>query len=264
VGAPPEAALPGAVALELVHNFSLVHDDIMDGDATRRHRTTVWARWGVAHALVVGDALLAHAQRILLREPMHPAAAAELADATALMIQGQLEDMSLAAGGSSDEQHTETMEAHKTGALFACAGALGAILGNGDATKVGALRTFGLELGLCFQAIDDVLGIWGDPATTGKPVASDLRERKMSLPVAYTLASGRGPGLEAALSGQLDETSCAAAMDALEQAGARAWCGEYARAHLARALEALTEGGLEPEPVADLAEIARYMVERES
>jgi len=121
-GSPAAAALPGAVALELVDDFSLVHDDIMDGDVLRRHRTTVWAKWGVAHAFIVGDALLAHAQRTQL-EPgrPHTQAAAESAAATALMIEGQLEDSSLGSGGG---QSTVTMEAHKTGALFACAGAL--------------------------------------------------------------------------------------------------------------------------------------------
>ena len=264
VGAAPETALPGAVALELVHNFSLIHDDIMDGDTQRRHRTTVWAQWGVAHAVIVGDALHAHAQRLLL-EDEHAggtAAAAEMARATALMIEGQLEDMSLAESGEAVVDRTVTMEAHKTGALFACACALGALLGGAGETQIAALRAFGLDLGLCFQAVDDVLGIWGDPAMTGKPAASDLREGKMSLPVVYALGSPEGDRLSEALAGDLDEKASAAAMAALDAAGSREWCDAFARRHLERALEVLAGGDLRPGPTADLTTIARFLVER--
>lgn len=264
VGAAPETALPGAVALELVHNFSLIHDDIMDGDTQRRHRTTMWAQWGVAHAVIVGDALLAHAQRLLLEDECAggPAAAAELARATALMIEGQVEDMSLAETGEAVVDRTVIMEAHKTGALFACACALGALLGGAGETRAAALRAFGLDLGLCFQAVDDVLGIWGDPAKTGKPAASDLRAGKMSLPVVHALGSLQGDRLSQALAGDRDDEACAAAVAALDAAGSREWCDAFARRHLERALEVLEGAGLRPGPAEDLTAIARFLVER--
>jgi geranylgeranyl diphosphate synthase type I len=264
VGAAPETALPGAVAVELVHTFSLIHDDIMDGDAERRHQQTVWAQWGVAHAVIVGDALLAHAQRLLLEDECSggPAAAAELARATALMIEGQVEDMSLAETGVAVLDRTVTMEAHKTGALFACACALGALLGGAGETQVAALRVFGLDLGLCFQAVDDVLGIWGDPARTGKPAASDLREGKMSLPIVHALGSPESDRLSEALAGDRDDKAFAAAVAALDAAGSREWCAAFARDHLERAVEVLEGGGLQPGPAEDLTAIARFLVER--
>jgi len=112
--------------------------------------------------------------------------------------------------------------------------------------------------------VDDVLGTWGDPVTTGEPVARDLRERKMSLPIAHTLATERGSLLAAALAGDFDERACAAATAALDEAGARAWCVAFADVHLGRALKALEGGHLEAARAADLAQMARYLIGRGS
>jgi len=264
-GGRPEQALPGAVALELVHNFSLIHDDIIDRDETRRHRATVWATWGIAQAVIVGDAMLAHAQRLLLEDDVDegPAAARELANATALMIEGQCEDMTLAAGDEAGAERTLTMCAHKTGALLGCAGALGGLMAGAPGQTVDALREFGLELGIAFQAVDDILGIWGDPRKTGKPIAGDVRERKKSLPLVHGLESAEGRRLGRLLAGDLDDEAVAAAVEILDEAGSREWTIDLARRHLARALASLERAELRPGPVEDLESVSRFLVERE-
>jgi geranylgeranyl diphosphate synthase type I len=160
-----QPAVDAAAAVELVHNFSLIHDDIQDRDRTRRHRPTVWARFGTPQAINAGDALLALAQRTILGaspSSRRQRAAAALAWATARMVAGQVLDL-----------------AHE-GRL---GGGLGAICGGAPARAAVTARRAGEAIGLAFQIRDDVLGIWGDPAKTGKPRASDLNRRKATYPV---------------------------------------------------------------------------------
>ncbi|MCU1488921.1 MAG: polyprenyl synthetase family protein, partial [Acidimicrobiaceae bacterium] len=184
VGAPGIVGVPGGVAIELVHNFSLIHDDVIDGDVERRHRPTVWALFGIGRAVIVGDALLALAQQVVLDPALvlgpladldgasGERAARVMADATAAMIAGQALDMAFESVPSVDVEGCLAMEAGKTGALLGCAAAIGAVLAGASDEVVRALDCFGMELGLAFQAVDDLLGIWGDPATTGKPAWS--------------------------------------------------------------------------------------------
>ena len=268
VGAPAEDAVPGAVALELVHNFSLVHDDLMDGDRERRHRPTVWALFGSSQAILAGDALAALAYAVLLEAPGEQGrrAARALTDATLEMIRGQSEDMDFESRIDVTEDEVLGMCAHKTGALIACAAALGAILGSGDDAQVAALRAFGSHVGVAFQAVDDVLGIWGEPDVTGKPAASDLRQHKKTLPVAHALAR---PGAEASeFAGMLSEggvtdATLPRALEILANAGSRQWCVDVAERHLRLALEALGSADLNAGPAAELADIARFVVGRD-
>ena len=267
VGADPRSALPGAVALELVHNFSLLHDDVMDGDRERRHRPTVWALFGVGEAIVAGDALKALALEILLEDgrPESRRAALELTRATAEMIRGQAEDLAFESRLDVTEDEALAMSAHKTAALLSCAGVLGAVLGGAEDRRVEGLRRFGWDLGVAFQAVDDVLGIWGDPAVTGKPVASDLRQHKKTLPVVHALTSSgpAGARLRLALSnGELDEEAVAGAARALDEAGSREWTAALAARHLAAALSAIDTIGLEPPAAADLREAALFVTGR--
>ena len=191
-GAEEIAGLAGAVAIEIVHNFSLVHDDIIDGDLERRHRPTLWAEHGVGHAIIAGDALATLAFQVLLEEPTpeRVRAAGRLAEATQAMIAGQAEDMASELVVSLSVEECLHMEAGKTGALLSCSAAIGAILGGAPAATVDALADFGRHLGIAFQAVDDLLGIWGEPSVTGKPVGNDLRQHKKSLPVAIALSRG--------------------------------------------------------------------------
>lgn len=278
VGAEPQVAVPGGVAIELVHNFSLIHDDVIDGDAERRHRATIWSLFGTGRAIIVGDALLALAQRVVLepslvglgpsaeRPPLDTVRAARcLADATASMIAGQALDMAFESLHDVDVEGCLAMEAGKTGALLGCAASIGAVLAGADRESVAALERFGIELGMAFQAVDDLLGIWGDPARTGKPAWSDLRQRKKTLPVAMALATG-GHGAEelAALLScdDLDEAKVARAAELVERCGGREVAAEEAERRLEMALMALQSGPLQLKATEELAELARFVVDR--
>ena len=196
-GAAPEVGIPGAVAVELVHNFSLLHDDLMDGDEQRRHRDTVWKVHGPAQAILVGDALFALANEILLELGTVEAGRAtrRLTTATRKLIDGQAQDISYEHRERVTVEECLEMEGNKTGALLACAVSIGAVLGGADDRTADTLEEYGYHLGLAFQAVDDLLGIWGDPEATGKQTWSDLRQRKKSLPVVAALAAG-GPAAE--------------------------------------------------------------------
>ncbi|MGX1565511.1 polyprenyl synthetase family protein [Streptomyces sp. NPDC055509] len=192
MSAVPETGIPGAVAVELVHNFSLLHDDLMDGDEQRRHRDTVWKVHGPAQAILVGDALFALANEVLLELGTVEAGRAtrRLTTASRALIDGQAQDISYEHRDRVTVEECLEMEGNKTGALLASASSIGAVLGGADDRTADTLEKYGYHLGLAFQAVDDLLGIWGDPVSTGKQTWSDLRQRKKSLPVVAALAAG--------------------------------------------------------------------------
>ena len=269
VGAALTAALPGAVAVELVHNFSLLHDDLMDRDVERRHRRTVWSIWGPATAILAGDALLALAHEILLEAPSPGASRAAwlLAGATRELTRGQVADLAFETRDDVGLDECIEMARAKTGALLAAGAGIGAVLAGAPKSTVDALVTFGREVGLAFQLVDDVLGIWGDPAVTGKPVASDLRSRKKSLPVSWAAARPEvAEQLPAWLSGQDPPTDeiVAGMADLLDRAGARAWALAQAEACMRQAEQALTQVDIKPQARAELIQLAHYVVDRSS
>ncbi|HVB06989.1 MAG TPA: polyprenyl synthetase family protein [Acidimicrobiales bacterium] len=269
VGAEASVGVPGAVAVELVHNFSLIHDDVIDEDVERRHRPTVWALYGIGPAVIAGDALLALAQQVVLGPVPGPdaeRAARRVADATAAMIAGQALDMAFERRDDVGVASCLAMEAGKTGALLGCAASIGAVLAGADEPVVEALDRFGVELGLSFQAVDDLLGIWGDPAATGKPAWSDLRQHKKSLPVAAALASGGAAVAELSsllFSEHLEERDVERAAALVEECGGRDFATSEAAAHLATALAAVEGLALREESVAELVELAHFVVERQ-
>ncbi len=266
-GADDRAGLAGAVAIELVHNFSLVHDDIIDGDLERRHRPTVWAEHGVGHAIIAGDALATLAFQILLEDPTpeRVKAAVRLGEATQDMISGQAEDMASELRASLSVEVCLHMEAGKTGALLSCAASMGALLAGAPAPVVEALADFGRHLGIAFQAIDDVLGIWGEPSVTGKPVGNDLRQHKKSLPVVIALARGADlpAGLGSSLQRELTEAEVSRATLVLERCGARQETLAIGELQLRAALVSLERVPLAPGPRSELAAIARFVTERD-
>ncbi|MEV7387108.1 polyprenyl synthetase family protein [Streptomyces sp. NPDC091215] len=262
-GAPAERGVPAAVAVELVHAFSLLHDDIMDGDATRRRRPAVWRAYGTGPAVLAGDALFALAVQTLADAPGGPGAVRLLSAALADLVRGQADDLLFAerpwTGVSAREYRV--MAEHKTGALLGCAVALGAALGGASETTVDALDRAGRQLGVAFQLVDDVLGIWGDPAVTGKPVHGDLRERKKTYPVLAALGSPAGPRLAELL----DTPACTAEAAALiEEAGGRTAALAEARRHTARA-EALLAGlpSASAPASAELRDLLGFLVRRD-
>ncbi|NKQ57149.1 polyprenyl synthetase family protein [Amycolatopsis sp. K13G38] len=262
VGARLESALPAAVAVELVHNFSLVHDDVMDGDATRRHRATVWRVFGSGPAILAGDAMLALAARLLSGAPGQLDA---LMTAVLELIEGQSADLEFEDRAEVGVAECRAMAAGKTGALLGCACVLGALAGDAGPERLGHLRCFGSELGLAFQFVDDLLGIWGEPAVTGKPVFSDLRNRKKSLPVVAALASGTDAGheLAALYRTELSGTRLARAAELVDLAGGRAWAQARADELMTQALRHLRAAEIDPGAHAELETLARFVARRD-
>ena len=186
-------AKSAAAAIELIHNFSLVHDDIQDNSDKRRGRNTVWVNWGAPMAINVGDALFVIAnQAILDLAEYYPSevvikAAGILNNSCLDLTRGQFLDMSYEERNDLGIDEYWPMVGGKTSALLAACTHLGALLGNASEAEQEAYRLFGWHLGLAFQVQDDILGIWGDELITGKSAASDLVEGKNSLPVLYGL-----------------------------------------------------------------------------
>ncbi|MFD3309867.1 polyprenyl synthetase family protein [Streptomyces sp. NPDC058694] len=242
-GAPARAGVSAAVAVELVHTFSLLHDDIMDGDATRRGRPTVWKAYGTGPAVLAGDALFALAVETLASAPgSHvPAAVRHLATALNDLVSGQADDLLFESRPWTGPEAVgpdeyRAMAEHKTGALLGCAAALGAVLAGAPATTVTALDRAGRHLGLAFQVIDDLLGIWGDPAVTGKPVHADLRRRKKTFPVLAALdCPAAVRPLTRLLEGteDLDDATARRAAALIEEAGGRSAALAEAHRHIA-------------------------------
>jgi len=184
-----QAALPAAAAVELVHNFSLVHDDIQDNSPKRRGRDTVWTKWGAPMAINVGDALFVTSSQAIMDLKNNYAAevvvqAAEVLHNTCLeLTRGQFLDMSYEERKDLGVEDYWPMISGKTSALLSACCQIGALLGGTDEETQESYRSFGHFLGLAFQVQDDILGIWGDEKLTGKSAASDLVEGKNSLPV---------------------------------------------------------------------------------
>ncbi|MET7595440.1 MULTISPECIES: family 2 encapsulin nanocompartment cargo protein polyprenyl transferase [unclassified Streptomyces] len=268
LGGRDTAAVRAAAAVELVHNFSLLHDDVMDRDTTRRHRPTAWTVFGDADAILAGDALQALALRLLAEDP-HPAssaAATRLADCVIELCEGQHTDtaMERRAPGEVTLEECLAMAEAKTGALLGCACALGGLYAGADEEDVEALDAFGRQAGLAFQLIDDVIGIWGDPGRTGKPAGADLVARKKSLPVVAALASGTPAAAELAelytapyTEGDLERTVLA-----VERAGGRDWAQAQAADRMARAMHELSRAVPEPEAAGGLLALAEFVTRR--
>lgn len=270
-GAEPEAALPAAVAVELVHNFSLVHDDVMDGDAERRHRPTVWAQWGAPTAVLAGDAMLSLAHEVLLdlRSPHARTAEAMLAVATRELIRGQTLDIAFESRRAVSLAECIDMVRGKTGALMSVSAAIGAVLTGAPTAMTDALTAYGDHLGVAFQLVDDLLGIWGQPEITGKPVYSDLRSRKKTLPVTWAIENGGAPGrrLAAWLADEPRDATDAELADVaelVEQGGGRAWATREAARRAALADHAVAQAGAVSKPAGQLRALARYLTDRDA
>lgn len=190
-------ALPGAAAVELGHNFSLVHDDIEDADRERRHRPTLWAIWGVPLAINAGDALFALSRLALYRllddgfSERRVLALMRVYDETCLALcEGQYLDISFERQDDVSLEAYLEMIGKKTAALVGASVQAGAILATDDADVVEAYRRFGYDLGMAFQMADDVKGSFWSSSESGKPEAGDIRRRKKTLPLVWALEHG--------------------------------------------------------------------------
>lgn len=222
-----------AVAIELVHNFSLVHDDIQDASDVRRHRPTVWALWGAPQAINVGDGLFALSQLALIHEFDSPAppevtvqAIVRLNRTCLALVEGQFLDLELQQAHEVTLAEYQRMVAGKTAALFQCACELGALYAGASGQAVEAYGRFGHQLGLAFQYQDDLFGVWGEAQVTGK-AATDLRSKKKGLPVALALERLDGTGARRLRnlflsSGELSNGQVEELQTILERGGVRA------------------------------------------
>lgn len=189
-GGDPQRAIHAAAAIELLHNFTLIHDDIQDQSVFRRHRRTIWDLWGTAQAINAGDAMFAIAHRALNRSieaGVDPSTVLDLStglhDATLRIVEGQVLDLGFEQRDDVAAADYLTMIGGKTGALARCACWTGARIAGADAERAEQLADFGAALGVGFQLRDDILGVWGETSDTGKSEADDIRRRKKSLPI---------------------------------------------------------------------------------
>lgn len=269
VGGAAAEAIPAAAAVELVHNHSLVHDDVMDGDATRRHRPTAWAVFGVNAAIQAGDALLTLAFGVL-GGSHHPSALRGirmLNTAVLSLVDGQGMDLAFERRADVDVAECLHMTRAKTGALMAGACALGALFGGGPPEQVEHLHGFGEHLGLAFQHVDDLLGIWGHPTVTGKPAYSDLYRRKKSLPVVAALTSDTPAGRALTAYYRRDEplsdTDVVDIAELIDMAGGRAWSQTQIDDLVALALHHLRSAHLVTRAADGLGALARLATRRD-
>jgi geranylgeranyl diphosphate synthase type I len=262
-----QRALPAAAAVELIHNFSLIHDDIQDNSPLRRGRPTVWKLWGVPQAINSGDAMLTLAHLSALR--LADANSAEVALQAGIILQGaclqltkgQYLDLSYEARGALTLDDYWTMVSGKTAALLSTCTEVGAMIAQVNSASRAAYRRFGHSLGLAFQALDDVLGIWGDAVSTGKSIESDLLSGKKSLPVLYGLEQN-GPFARRWSQGPLQVDEIAGMAAQLEAEGGRGYAQGAASRLTVEALQALAEAEPQGEAGQALRELADSLLNR--
>ena len=266
--------LPAAAALELIHNFSLIHDDIQDGDLERRHRPTVWALWGQAQALVAGNAMRALADRTALELTRKGVKAQTAFRVSRLLTRGYLDMtsgqcMDLAFEGRLDIKLEDYLEmiSRKTGALIRCAVEMGALVGCDDESTVRTLAHCGSTLGLAFQIKDDVLGIWGHEGATGKPVGNDIRRKKKSFPVVYALETANGPARKLLVDiynkVSLDDRDVEEVLGVLEELDVLGHAGRVTEQQAGLALEEARRIPLPAWALAETEELVQFLVQRE-
>ena len=267
-------ALPAAVALELIHNFSLIHDDIQDRDEMRHHRPTLWAEWGVPKALVAGNILRIVADRSLngLGEPHADKQRVLgvinlLTEAYLEMIEGQYLDISYEGRRDIGMDDYLDMIARKTGALIRCSLNLGAMIGTRHAATVEAFRDFGRSLGYVFQIRDDVLGVWGDEESTGKPVGADILRKKNSLPVVYAMSVAGGSEkqllVETYGKDHLNDDDVATVLGVMDEVRTREYAHRIAADHCDAAMRALSAIEMGPEMRQQAEELVHFLLVRQ-
>lgn len=262
-------AIPGAAAVELIHNFSLVHDDIQDQSQTRRGRATLWTLWGVAQAINAGDALFSLGQMAVLGlgqtvSPRVGLNAGHTLQETCLhLTEGQYLDLSYEGRKDLKVEDYWPMVGGKTAALISASTYIGALAAQAEADVCQSYRQFGELLGLAFQAQDDRLGIWGEVELTGKSTASDLLSGKKSLPVLFGLSqSGAFAKRWSRGSLQAEEVPELAAI--LEAEGGREFVEQETDRLTKQALEALERSQTQGEAGDALRELADYLLQRKA
>lgn len=265
-------ALPVAASIELVHNFSLIHDDIEDDSDTRRGRQAVWKVWGLAQGLNAGDGMFVLSRLALGRMPQRglsvekwAAVSSEFDSATLALCQGQFLDLSFESRFDVSSDEYLQMIRGKTAALISAAARFGAMLATDNGMMVATFARFGEAIGLAFQITDDILGIWGDPNVTGKSAATDIITKKKSLPIILGFSDARcGDKLRSMYAkSSLSEANVRDVLGWLSEAQARERAQAIADEYRVAALAALKETKIENRPMEYLREIADVMTNRE-
>ena len=273
-------ATAGAAAVEIVHNFSLVHDDVQDGDIERRGRPTVWRVWGVAQAINTGDLMRELADTAMRRALLHGASSEAVLEAirrlnlaTMLMIEGQYLDLTFEQRMDVQVEEYLGMVERKTGAMMGVSLSIGATLAGATSEQADALDRAGKRLGRCFQMRDDWLGIWADPDALGKPTDADIRRRKKSFPILYTLSHAPAEARRALVEiyaadladdgADLPDEQVEWVHNMLGEIGADEATDRAAREEYEAFLEELSSGDPRAAAVADLEELARFTLERD-
>ncbi len=281
VGGDPVKAMPAAAAVEILHNFSLVHDDIEDGDETRRHRPTLWALWGVPQAINVGDGMFALAYFALLRsaennsaDPTSDSAGGKSRSLAAVdrltqicieLTEGQHLDLRFEERDDVTVADYLRMIGGKTAALIAGSTALGAMFGGARQPEIECLYRFGYSMGLAFQIQDDILGIWGDTDVTGKPAGNDILRRKKSLPLIYGLEQAqKGRGIRSLWRIGITEENLSEAITLLEQSGAKRWSTTQVLKYHNEGMQALRQALGNQTSSSLLLELADQLLQRQS
>jgi geranylgeranyl diphosphate synthase type I len=264
-----DLAMPLAASIELLHNFTLIHDDIQDASPLRRHRETVWSLWGAGQAINAGDAMFAASHRLLFSavdDGVPPETVLRLANAfdrmTIDIVGGQVMDLQFESGEPASVEAYLRMIGRKTAAIIEYAAWAGATAGGATHDQAELLGSFGMALGIGFQIQDDVLGIWGKPSETGKAEADDIRRRKQSLPIVLLRESASKSELavlNAMYSKQdvIDE-DVAAVLHMLDAHGIRDRADEFVREYHDRAAQALDN--VDPVASPDAIEALRDLV----
>ena len=273
VGGEFEVALRFAAAIELVHNFSLIHDDIQDRDSERRHRPTVWKIWGEPQAINAGTAMRVLASMAITDlkttglPPEKLIDAYKILDESCLsMIEGQYLDISFEDNLEIRLSDYMDMIEKKTAALIEASLQLGALtaLSSDDAVP---FKRFGRYLGLAFQIRDDVLGIWGDEGATGKPRGSDIRRKKKSFPIVFALERANGiirtDILSAFQKDVLDDDNVGRVISGLEQLGAYQFSRNKCEMYYRRALDEIKKLPVLISYIDDFKEVARFLIKRD-
>lgn len=260
-------ALPAATAVELLHNFSLIHDDIQDHSELRRGRPTVWVKWGIAQAINAGDVMFTLAFKAIhgLVNTTSPEIALEayriLQNVCLRLTEGQYLDLAYEAQHDLSLKDYWPMIAGKTSALLGGCAELGALIAGADETRRRAFSTFGVKLGLAFQVLDDWLGIWGDAALTGKSTESDLVSGKKSLPVLYALEKDR-TFARRWREGAIRPSEVREIVTMLDSAGAQEFTLSMAEQLTLEARQALKEAVGEEQKATCLEELAERLLAR--
>jgi geranylgeranyl diphosphate synthase type I len=267
-GGDAAEALPAATALEWVHNFTLIHDDIQDGDRERHGRSTLWTLWGVAQGINAGDALHALAFRVLSASSANPErslrAVLALSTATLEVVEGQCLDLSLEGRVQVPIRGYLRMVRAKTGALLGASLEIGALMAGAPERTIRRFRRAGYLLGLAFQMRDDWLGTWGDSAVTGKSVVGDVHRRKASLPMVAAYATLPAERRERLVEAFVQNTDAATVRiyHLLGEAGGEELTREAPRRFAEKAIDVVRSCDIPDRFLNAFTELARYVANR--